>query len=410
MTIRILRHAAAIVFGTVGVAAAPHWLAQEQAPTSIDLPRPTGALPVSRTSFHWTDPTRTEVAGGRAPRELMVHLWYPAQPSGRAVAAPYVPDVALLRGVLDPAHFNVLQAAQIQASTEQPVASSPAKLPVVIFSHGNQTSSFLYATIIGEIVSHGYVVAAVDHPGEALFTVFPGGRVVPYSEQGRPSPGTASYGDDIARYLRGLVQRRAADIAFTMTQLDKLNARPGQRFFQRLDMSRAGVMGHSSGGIAAALACDSRRVKACVNLDGRAEAGPYLRSSDRDPPGAPFLYLAKPLRNLTDAELAQERLTRAEFERDRKRTLQRDDDLMELAAAVSYRVLLKDARHETFSDEPFLVPAADSSGQTADRRRLDVVRAVILSFLHGRVANRPAVPIEDLPKRFSDLLVAAFPR
>jgi hypothetical protein len=73
---------------------------------------------------------------------------------------------------------------------------------------------------------------------------------------------------------------------------------------------------------------------------------------------------------------------------------------MELAAAGSYRVLLKDARHETFSDEPFLVPAAGSSVRAGDRRRLDAVRAVILSFLDGRVTNRPAVRVDDLPKRF----------
>jgi alpha-beta hydrolase superfamily lysophospholipase len=340
----------------------------------------------------------------------MVHLWYPARPSSRAVAGPYVPNVALLSGVLDPAHFEVLQAARVQASTDQPVAPSPSRFPVVIFSHGHQTSSFLYASIIEEVVSHGYVVAAIDHPGEALFTIFPGERVVPYSEEGRPKPSAADYQDDVARYLRGLVQRRAADIAFAMTQLEKLNATSGQRFFQRLDMSRTAVMGHSNGGIAAALACDSRRLKACVNLDGRAESGPYLRDGDRDKPGAPFLYFAKPLRSLTDDELAQQRVTRAEFDRSRTETLQRDDNLMDLAPTGSYRVLLKNARHETFSDEPVLVPATDSSARALDRRRLDTVRAVIVSFLDTHAGGRRAARVDDLPKQFSDLIVTAFPR
>jgi alpha-beta hydrolase superfamily lysophospholipase len=340
----------------------------------------------------------------------MVQLWYPARPSSRAEAGPYVPNVALLSGVLDPAHFEVLQAARVQASTDQPVAPSPSRFPVVIFSHGNQTSSFLYTSIIEEVVSHGYVVAAIDHPGEALFTILPGERVVPYSEEGRPQPGAAGYQHDIARYLRGLVQRRAADITFTMTQLEKLNATSGQRFFQRLDMSRAGVMGHSNGGIAAALACDSRRVKACVNLDGRAESGPYLRDGDRDKPGAPFLYFAKPLRSLTDDELTQQRLTRAEFDRSRTQTLQRDDSLMEVAPAGSYGVILKDASHATFSDEPLLVPPTDPSARALDRRRLDIVRTVILSFLDAHMATRPAARVDDLTKRFPDLTVTAFPR
>jgi predicted dienelactone hydrolase len=411
LEVRILRQLVTIAAcSALRLASVPHQPAQESPPPTIDLPRPSGALPVSRTAFHWTDSTRLLEAGRSTPRELMVHLWYPAQASSRAVPGPYVPGAALLRGQLDRAQFEVLQSARIQAGIDQPVASSPSRFPVVILSHGNQTGSFLYASIIEELVSHGYVVAALDHPGEALFTIFPGERVVPYSEEGRPLPGAARYQDDITRYLRGLVERRAADIAFTMTQLEKLNALPGQRFFRRLDMSRTGVMGHSNGGIAAGLACDSNRVKACLNLDGRAESGPYLRGREDDSPSAPFLYFAKPLRIPTDDELAKQSLTRAEFDRVRAQTVQRDDELMELAPAGSYRVLLKDASHETFSDEPFLIPATDSSARALNRRRLDMVRAVILSFLETHVANRPTVRVPDLPKRFPDLVVTAFSR
>src|SRR5882672_9881628 len=68
--------------------------------TTDPLPAPTGPHKTGRMSFHWKDPARDELET-RAPddkRELMVHLFYPADASASGARATYVPDADAMRG------------------------------------------------------------------------------------------------------------------------------------------------------------------------------------------------------------------------------------------------------------------------------------------------------------------------
>jgi hypothetical protein len=58
------------------------------------LPEPTGAHSVGRVSFDWVDPARTEIyaANPEDRRELVVFVWYPAEPQPTAEFAPYLPS------------------------------------------------------------------------------------------------------------------------------------------------------------------------------------------------------------------------------------------------------------------------------------------------------------------------------
>ena len=58
------------------------------------LPAPTGAFGVGRVTVHWTDTSRVEpLAADRRHRELMVDVWYPADPMAGQVAAYLDPSV-----------------------------------------------------------------------------------------------------------------------------------------------------------------------------------------------------------------------------------------------------------------------------------------------------------------------------
>src|SRR5512134_152338 len=63
--------------------------ARQRATQTRELPRPTGALPVGRVTLHLSDNTRHEPASvGGGSRELMVDIWYPAEPA-EGPSAPY---------------------------------------------------------------------------------------------------------------------------------------------------------------------------------------------------------------------------------------------------------------------------------------------------------------------------------
>jgi hypothetical protein len=57
------------------------------------LPLPTGPYPVGRVSYDWVDTARAEIyaANPDERRELVVFLWYPAQPDPTTEFAPYLP-------------------------------------------------------------------------------------------------------------------------------------------------------------------------------------------------------------------------------------------------------------------------------------------------------------------------------
>src|SRR5262245_17896244 len=53
-----------------------------------------------------------------------------------------------------------------------PLRASPQRFPMVLFLHGNGVSKFTYAAVLQEIVSHAYVVAAIEHPSSSAAVVF----------------------------------------------------------------------------------------------------------------------------------------------------------------------------------------------------------------------------------------------
>jgi hypothetical protein len=100
------------------------------------------------------------------------------------------------------------------------------------------------------------------------------------------------------------VVRWEADSKFALDEIESLSRNKRTVFFQRLDLSRIGVFGHSLGGKTAARFCQTDvRVRACSNEDGELFGIPF-GSNEPIPsviPGrptqAPFvdIYVAEPL-------------------------------------------------------------------------------------------------------------------
>ncbi len=229
-------------------------------------------------------------------------------------------------------------------------------------------NGFLYSNLNEELASHGYVVAAVDHPGAALFVAYPDESVVTYSEPGPDH--------------RDRIADRAADLRFVRDQVRRLEIR-GRRL-EDVVSERIGAFGHSSGGLAAGLLCQQPPlVDACLNMDGRWAAAPIVTGAGISVPSKPFMYVTKPFRTLTDSELQAQGLTRDQAANAQNETWVRDGRLLGSASAPSYCATLYQAKHDSFSDEPLLRNPEDEKLAKLVR----IIRNLIRSFFESTIGD-----------------------
>jgi predicted dienelactone hydrolase len=132
-------------------------------------------------------------------------LWYPAE-SGADAKPQRIPPVGMA----------IFEAAP--AAPDAKLAASPAKFPLILLSHGTGGTAQSIAWLATGLASRGYIVAAVNHPGN--------NAIEPHTVQGFT-----------------LWWLRALDIS---TVLDHVLADPD--FGPRVDPARIGAAGFSLGG------------------------------------------------------------------------------------------------------------------------------------------------------------------
>jgi pimeloyl-ACP methyl ester carboxylesterase len=213
----------------------------------------------------------------------MVYLWYPTTQSNPNTKGVYLPGARemdanpeIQRRLQDDFESKwpmiVSGAIYSHAVDRAPAAKTPTKLPLIVFSHGAGGTSFSYTWLIEDLVSHGYVIAAIEHPELTVAVWFPDGRLVPRRED--PMPPNASPVERMQKQIESIsaaVSEGAADVRFVLDRIAELDKTGDQQFplKGRIDLSRLAAMGHSAGAEFAARACQlDDRLKACVDLDG----------------------------------------------------------------------------------------------------------------------------------------------
>jgi Platelet-activating factor acetylhydrolase, isoform II len=379
----------------------------------VELPAPMGKHAVGRASFHWVDSSRAEemTDDPNDRRELMVTLWYPAV-SMSGETAPYFDNLDKLAGAIDQVHANVIRAVRGRAITGARLSSAQRRYPALIFSPGNEMNVAFYAAQIEDLASHGYVVLGIDHPYESLCVRYPDGRIARYSEEKRPKQGAPNFQEEFTRFYRQRVDWRAADATFVLNQLEMLNdGKIASKLSGRLDLKRVGAFGHSIGGVAAAKFCQSdRRFKACLNLDGKVNSLPFFTTSDKPDseskgPDQPFMSFEKALPEPTEKQLAEWKTTREQVERARMRTRDREAELLKTVKSGGYRVTLRGATHQSFSDEPLILPFGEKEPH---RRRTQIIRAYTLAFFEQFLRNRSANLFKDNSNDYPEVIIERF--
>ncbi|MEU6408469.1 lipase [Microbispora sp. NPDC046933] len=252
----------------------------------LSLPAPSGPLPVGTVSLRLVDRSRPDPwVKGRAYREVMVSVWYPATRAPGHPVSPHLPPLvaADFDATLAPDFLGVRPgqvnwaATRTHARLDAPVRRRSGGYPVVLYSPGYMVPRSLGTLAAEDLASRGYVVVTVDHTYEAAAVEFPGGRL----------ERTRVRADDMDDAMKAL-DVKVADLRFVLDVITARRAGLPSRLVKALDTTRVAAMGFSMGGAAVArLMYADHRVKAGVNLDGSLFGEVTERGLD-----APFLQLA----------------------------------------------------------------------------------------------------------------------
>lgn len=251
------------------------------------LPAPNGPYVLGTEIFHLIDPNRDEEFTDQLDdnREIMMQIWYPRANTSGNNYSPYMDNLTFqwlkkqsplpLFMIPDHAHTFI----HTHALTNAPPNKRDAPFPLIIFSHGYDGVRAIYTSLIENLASHGFIVAALDHPYIAGITVFPDGRTINLA----PIPTTP---DEAEKYFHKAFRAVTGDISFALDFLTELSA-TDMIWNTIFDLSHIGVYGHSFGGGAAAMMCYlDERVSAGLSLDGYFQGDVVTRGLDK-----PFLMM-----------------------------------------------------------------------------------------------------------------------
>ncbi len=375
-------------------------------PATPRLAPPSGPFGVGRIGYDWTDPRRPDrfSANPQAHRELMVYLWYPASHKHADVRGEYLPgakqmdaEPQIRRRMIEQfgANWPLFVSGAIFSHAEEraPVAENPARFPVIVFSHGLGSTGFNYTSLIEDLASHGYVVAAIEHTESAMAVRFLDGRIIPFHRDSLPEGLTpAERFQRMGASVAIGINEGAADIRFVLDRLTELNAGDAQHVLLagRLDLNRVGAMGHSAGAEFAARACQlDSRLKACVDLDGGMVPVGALPA---DPDGAtmkpPLLFL--------EAEHPESQMggTHADHEL----YFKKKEEQLQSCPAGTYDVVLTSPgiAHPSFSDIPLLFAGRDGYPETGIvLHNLELIETFVRAFLNANLKGEKTLLLDN---------------
>ena len=148
----------------------------------LEVPAPTGRFHVGTRSIALIDRARREPEAPKQPRSLVIQLWYPAA-AGTRPASYMPPAVARFLATSAGVKPALLESVKLDATADAAPLTRRGGWPVVLFSPGFGVERELYAGLVEDLASHGYVVVAIDHPHDAGIVEFPDGHVVVPSSQ-----------------------------------------------------------------------------------------------------------------------------------------------------------------------------------------------------------------------------------
>lgn len=359
------------------------------------FPKPTGPYAIGTKTYHWVDTKRQEVHSSDQAhpyRELMVKIWYPAQPSPKNTT-PYATDLVnylkknqLLFWLFSGYCRSIYSFAQPNGLFTKDFHT----YPVLLYSHGRHNSHFSNTAHCENMASHGYVVFGINHTYDACTTKFSDGREI-----------IADISQDSLDWIDSELATRVQDAQFVLDMLQEFNDPAIGLYNNILDLEHIGIFGHSFGGSAATQLCriDSR-IKACVNLDG----GPFSKNIEQ--PQAPYMFITGRAGSMTGAKGWSE---------------EKMPDLLQFFRELKndgYLVTVQGASHNSFTDHAILKDAVllprflatlcfnkFGVGPINGFRVTEIVNDYLMNFFDKYLKNKPSQLLDSDIKKYNEVVV-----
>ena len=372
------------------------WLSACAALVSVLIPlenvaKPTGEYQVGTQVIHMVDNDRSAWYGQESsnPREIMVRVWYPAQPQEGDLKAPYLYNEKLIGDMVSegfgiPKYLmkNLRNINGNSWSEAQPVNE---KFPVIIFSHGIGGLKTQNTTQMEEMASHGYVVFSCDHAYDAGVSIFPGDRII-FGKTNIPDNLTK---EEKWNMRRAQLDYRAADIQFLLDEMDRENFL-SVALKNSLDLEHIGVFGHSfGGGTSVVVASVDDRIDACFGLD------------------AWFLPIPS---NVLNSDLNKPFIHLGQVSWKEKENYLKLDTLAGNNSAWSVRLDVQGATHYDFTDfsQFSKLTKKYGSGMIAPPRIRKITNSAIREFFDHYLKNGPALALETYEKLYPELIIKRY--
>jgi len=293
------------------------------------FPIPNGPYAVGITTQEYTDAQRLDIHPNTpfARRTFVVDYYYPTRAVEKATQYPYRPAfIAALKN--EHAHDCFVSKflwnrflSGITSYAGSDVSIDVGNYPIILFVPGIGSDA-MYSVYLEELASQGYIIAVLNPTHDIKNTIFTNGTVIGLDKNFTQAIAQADR-TKIYNYRAQAHHEWLADLNFMVEKIKEHNKDPYSMFYQKIDIDRLGVLGHSHGGAVAIDFCKSNPAcKAGINMDGWTKTANTTQGFNK-----PFLFLLTPDLGIADIDV-----------------------LLKNLGAYGHKTIIANAGHGAFSD------------------------------------------------------------
>ena len=357
----------------------------------------TGQHLIGTKRMVWIDSTRTNwFLDGYGPyRQLMAQIWYPADASALLSSvkkSKYIDNKKALTYTIELQGYKIPEILTNQIgsikcnSWEDASPVSNKKFPILIFSHGHGGLRTQNTNQVEELVSHGYIVIAVDHTYDAGFVEFPDGNIA-YSLTSKPE------GERLNETPETFYTRfgyRVDDIDFVINKIDSFDDYD-LNISAIMDKHNIGIFGHSFGCLTSVYATYfNDRIKSCFGLDGWFEP---LHDS------LVFKNINKPIMHLGQNNKGDE-----QFWNDIN--FVKMNNFIKSNSDLSVMVDIPGSHHYDYTDFTYfsyIAKKLNFSGTVSTKKMAKIMNVTLLDFFNYTLKDDKKINLDNYKKEFPEI-------